>query len=555
VILDFKFNYISKNGLLENMLESTCKDFGITYKIDRIDNIVSLYVEGDESSLIKFSDFIGSRLPLSIFFKSTSVSVVEKMKDSLKTVEKCEICIPFTPRALLISKENNLNPLVNNEVGLSSFDAKGVLLKDGKEILIDANQEYEELYSKVAKIIKNGEEIHIDSLGGSYIIGNIENLKEDDFLVIPTDLSNVEKMVVIKENEIKALASLEKPAIKLRVNTLYEAKGILPRQRVKVKLADELLLLHICKKLKDEGVDFIYKINKKTSTCRYRLEINGTFKRLPQTEVCVLENGEILILSGDGYSDLVLKNNLKKFETPAHAQFASIVQEHNLFDEKVSCFYLSRTHDDILMNMSEKTGVLDLVKFPIIRDMKSIFETIKDSPIGAKLVQNYKDKFSEIYDEAINCTIENNTPNSMYSIWGITAVILGISNNIKDGSAKIVENAEDFSGKTGPRVDYLLVDKESIRSDFNMMRFIRSSMSFKLAGTDDITLSFGMMEALSYFLSDTSDSYKENLSSQKTLLCGSMFGIKKFTEMACKNIQTNAKICLNRELPIDNETL
>jgi len=80
---------------------------------------------------------------------------------------------------------------------------------------------------------------------------------------------------------------------------------------------------------------------------------------------------------------------------------------------------------------------------------------------------------------------------------------------------------------------------------------LRSAMSFKLAGTDDITLSFGMMEAFAYFLSDTSDSCKENLSSEKTLLCGSMFGVRKFAEIACKNITASSQICLNRELPID----
>ena len=69
MILAFEFNYISKNALLENILESTCKDFGIDYKIGKVDNVINLYVEGDEQVLTSFSDFISKRLPLSIFFK------------------------------------------------------------------------------------------------------------------------------------------------------------------------------------------------------------------------------------------------------------------------------------------------------------------------------------------------------------------------------------------------------------------------------------------------------------------------------------------------------
>ncbi len=550
MILAFKFNYISKNALLENMLESVCKDFNIYYKIGKIDNIVNLYVEGNESELTSFSDFIGERLPLSIFFKSIAVNVVDIIPDNLKSIEECSLCLPFTPKTFSTCKQNNFDPLINNEVGISTFDAKGVLLKKSASIIEVDN--FNNLYQKVVEIIKSGEEVHIDSTSGSYTIGKIENIKEDDFIVIPTDLSVVEKMVVIKENEIKALASLEKPAIKLRVNSLYSSKEILPTKIVKVKLPDELLLFNICNKLNKDGIDFIYRVDKTKPTCKYTLNIDGTFNRLPQIEVCVLENGEILIVNGDGYSPLLLKENLKKFDCNGHAQFASIMQEHNLFDEKVSCFYMSKTHDDMIMHHSQTTGMLDLVKFPVINDIKEVFEIIKQSDIGKKLIENYIQQFPDIYEKAIECKISQNVPNNIYTIWGIAAVILGFSDNIEEGSEKVIEFAEDFSGKKGPRVDYLLIDKESIKSDFDMIRLIRSSISFKLAGTDDIILSFGMMEALSYFLSDTSDSCNENLSSEKILLCGAMFSIKKFTEITCKNITVNSYICFNRELPIDN---
>jgi len=552
MILAFEFNYVSKNALLENMLESICKDFGISCEIGKNENIINLYIEGDEEKLTNFSDFIGKRLPLSIFFKSTAVNVVEQKGDILNEIPVCSLCVPYTPKTLLVSKNQ---PLANNEIGKATFDAKGILLKKDGNTIINAieSTSYETLYSEIAKIITNGEEVHINSASGSYVIGKIDtgfDIK-DEFTVVPTDFSSVEKMVVIRENEIKALASLEKPTIKFRVNILYGAKNILPSARVKLKLTDELLLQNICEKLYSNGVEFIYRKIADSTTCKYNVEIDGTFTQIPQVEVCVIENGEILILSGNGYSAPEVKENLKKFKQTAHAQFASIVQEHNLFDDRVSCFYMSKTNDDILMHLSEKTGMLDLVKFPVVHDMKEIYETIEASKIGAKLVKNYKEQYPEIYKNAINCKIPDDAPNNIYTIWGIAAVVLGISDNIKDGSEKVIENAEDFGGKKGPRVDYLLVDKKAIKSDFNIMRLIRSAMSFKLAGTDDVTLSFGMMEALAYFLSDTSDSCKENLSSEKTLLCGSMFGVKKFAEITCKNIIVSSKVCLNRELPID----
>jgi len=545
MILSFEFNYVSKNALLENILESICRDFEIFHKIGKVDNVVSLYVEGDEIKLTNFSNFIGTRLPLSIFFKSIAVNVIEEMPKDLDAIPECKLCVPFTPKTLATCKEDNLNPLINNEVGIKTFDAKGVMLNKV------TTTSFEALYNNIAEALVNNKEVYINSASGSYVIGKIENLKEKDFVVIPTDLSVVEKMVVIRENEIKALASLEKPTIKLRVNTLFTAKEILPSQRVKLKLADELLLLNICEKLYKDGIDFIYRVEKKTSTCKYSIEIDGSFTKLSQIEVCVLENGEILIVSGDGYSAPELRENLKKFDTNAHAQFATIMQEHNLFDEKVSCFYVSKTHDDMIMHLSDKTGMIDLVKFPIVHNIKEIFKVMEKSSTSAKLLTKYKEQFPEIYKNATNCQIPSNAPNNMYTIWGIAGVILGFADNIIDASEKVIANAEDFVGKKGPRVDYLLVDKEAIKSDFDIMKLIRSTMSFKLAKTDDVTLSFGMVEAFAYFLSDTSDSCKENLSSEKTLLCGSMFGVRKFAEITSKNINVNSQICLNRELPID----
>jgi len=544
MILAFEFHYISQNALLENLLETICEEFDIHYAIGKSKNIITLKVEADEQKLTEFSNFISKRLPLSIFFKSTAVNVVDDMNVDLLEKQKFASALPFTPKVLSQS-----NPLMNNEVGKNTFDAKGILLND--ELY---SQNYDELYNKVAKIIKNAECLHINSASGSYRLGKIDTdfTTEEDFLVIPTDLSVIEKMVVIKENEIKAIASLEKPALKLRLNALYRAKEILPSNQVRMKLADEMLLVKICEKLYADGIEFLYRVECKSDNCENKLEIDGHFSLIPQIEVCVLENGEILITKGSEYSTPLLKENLKKFESSAHAQFASVMQEHSLFDSKVSCFYLSKTHDDKLMHISEKTGFLELVNFPVIKNIKQIFTQIEKSQEGAKLLKSYKTNFPDIYKKALHVKIDEQTPNSIYSILGIVSVILGFAENLKEGAETLINNAEDYGGQKGPRIDYLLLDKEAIKSDFNMLRLIRSAMSFKLAGTDELTLSFGIVEALSYFLSDMSDSCRENLSSQKMLLAGSLFSAQRFTELTCKNIAANATICFNKELPIDN---
>ena len=130
-------------------------------------------------------------------------------------------------------------------------------------------------------------------------------------------------------------------------------------------------------------------------------------------------------------------------------------------------------------------------------------------------------------------------------------MVLGISDDFERAASKLIENAEDFGGQKGPRIDYYLEKEDALSSDLNYVRLVRSGISYKLAGTDNVTLSFGCMESLSYFLSDMADSHKENLTAGKIAFCGSLFGYKRFTEMLAKNLKPNHSICFNKELPID----
>lgn len=563
MILSFEFQYISQNRVLENFLKTICEEFDIVYKIDKKATIVTLYVDGDEQKLGDFADFLSNRLPLSIFFKSSSVNIVETIESYIQVAE-CELTLPYTPKALLSAQDKQsckyMNPFIKNEVGNSPFaDSQSLFLLDAKaNPLFSANEseQFIALYEKISELLKSNKKVLIESPSGHFIYSQVAHPQSASmlgkFTIIPTDLSVVEKMVVIRDNEIKALASLEKPAIKLKVNSLFASKNILQTNRVKLKLADDLLLQLICQKLFEHGIEFLYRQNIQDTAYDYAVSVDGSFYNIPQIEICVLENGEILIVNGDGYSASSVKENLKKFDDVAFAQFTSIIQEHDIFKEEVNCFYLSKTHDDKIMYISEDSGMMELVHFPIIRSFEEIFSTIKSSSTGEKLLENYEKQFPQIYKIALQTQIPQNAPDNIYTMWGICSVILGLSEDIAKGAEIMIELAEDYGGQKGPRIDYPMVTPEALISNFNFIKMVRSSMSFKLANTDDTTLSFGFLESLAYFLSDCSDYYRENLQSKRMLLCGSMFGIRRLSELTCRNIKAGNKLAFNRELPIDN---
>jgi len=555
MILAFEFNYVSNNGVLENLLKEIANDFGINHKIVRKESIVTLFVEADETGLSTFADTLSASLPLSIFFKSSSVEVVDTMPDETEVIPSMAYNVEFTPKILALvdtpSSKHYLSPCVtvsNGSVKLFQQDHELLHANDAKG--------YEAFYEKVAELIVNGENVAIQTKNGSFVFGKIENSASCSHIempeVIATDLSVVERMVVCRENEIKALASLERPAIRFKVNALFAQKGIFSQSRVVLRLADDLLMYQLSKRLFAKGVQFLFKATSLHGKESYRVQFDVNLQPIDPLLVSVLENGAILIVKGSGYASFALKASLEKFDEPSHAAFASIMQEHQLFDATSSCFYLSTLHNDRIMHYSKEHGMLNLIEISLPSSFAELFAEIeRSSPSAERLVANYKEQFPEIYAKAVATIIPSNAPKSIYSLWKVVAMVLGLSENFECAAEQLIENAEDFGGQKGPRIDYFLQKEDALSSDIDYVRLVRSGISYKLAGTDNTTLSFGYMESLSYFISDLCDTHKENLMTTKIALCGSLFGYKRFSEMVTKNLKPNHTICFNKELPID----
>ena len=559
MILAFDFHYLSSNGVLESFLNNCVSETSLSYQLDREGNVVTLYVEGEEKALIDFSEKLSLELPLSLYFKSSTVRAVESMPTSVSTMRSCDLELPFTPRMLkhVMDRdgEDYYNPFITPDVGMAS-DVNAPLTLCVDDMKQEATNTFKPLFEAAAASLKEGKRLHVKTLTGTVTVGVLNEtcadlLKENSFTVVPCDLSVAEKMVVIKDNEVKALASLEKPTLKLKVNMLYQAKNILPHAHVSMRLADDLILYLLCVELFALGIDFFYMTDEHLAADgRLSFTGNGAINR-NEVGVVVLENGEILPLFGDAYASKSLKEGLGQFDAAYHARYAALMKEHKLFDKKSCCFYLSEKHDDKIMFYSEESGMIDLIGVDVPSSINAMLKRIEDSDeTGGQLVANYRKAFPEISAVLDSIDVPSTLPKSLYTMFGIAGVIFGFSDDVAIAAAKLLENADAFGGTKGPRIDYRLLD-ESLRSNLDIAKLIRSGMSFRLAGTDDMTISFGYLESLSYFVSDMADSFKENLQSTHVGLCGSIFGFKKFSELTARNIQPNHTVCFNRELPMD----
>jgi hypothetical protein len=548
MILVYEFEYISRNGFLENFLHTFAHKKSIEHYITKDKDKISLHVRGDEDALIAFSDELSNSLPFSIFLKSTSVHATDKWDES-KAIDvlECKICFPFTKEALDRAKDD-FDPFVKNEIG-ENFHINPPLIftHEGKSVRYESN--FKEAFALCASLIANGEKLNLKTPNGTFCVSEVKDKAYgDNIIIMPCDLSLVGKIAVMENDEAAALASLEKPLVRAHVNLVFGSQYPNFPIFVKLRLANDLFLYFLSLALLEKGVKFVV-LEEEDSAASASLRFNEEVKTSEQLEICHLKNGQNIILKGTAFASPKLLNSIKPLKNPHHVQFAATIQELGLFEEINCGIYLSLNHNDKIMLYSGKTGVLDSLQIDFEDSLDEVLENIKkEDENGAKLIDKYEQSFPKIYENAKNIRLELK---NISTIWAAAAYLLGFGEDLQKAQRKLFENIEIFSGQKGVRIDYKLTDEKSLKTSINAYKFLKSAISFKLAGTDDGLLSFGIAESLVHFLNDFADRVKEEFEVKNILLMGSLFGAKTLSNLCFQHISVNHKVYFNKELPVE----
>lgn len=168
----------------------------------------------------------------------------------------------------------------------------------------------------------------------------------------------------------------------------------------------------------------------------------------------------------------------------------------------------------------------NLVKFSQISSFDELKDMIKSDETGSKLLDNYTKNFSFISGKISDST-------NFLALLDIASLVLFGKNK-----EYLFDMANDFLGQKGPRIDCLIKELK-----FDTLKFIKSGMSFKLAGVDDRVLSYGYLESLVHFFDDFIGDIKDELGVESVLLRGEIFsqkaGAKCAKKIICKTL--NAK--------------
>ena len=540
MILRFKFIYKSSDKTLSKFLDFACKKFDCSYKIFQRQEEVFLYVESSEELINLFLESISSLIPMSIYYYNVEVELVEKIPENSSISLNEEKIISFCPSCLKeVEDEENKNYY-------NAFKSCELCHSWENPSFIFENKRLESskrLFEDIAKLINENKKIKIRTLSGTFIFSKLKNLENSTNLLV-TNLNNISSLVVEDKTQIVSLASIEKPSIDFKINEIYKIKNNIKKKYINIRYANDLTLHLLSKELLKYQIDFL-NIEEENCSFDYFLDVKSDNNpHLDIPKIKCFEDRK-LILKSNSYPKK-LDEVYGKFQEKNKSQFMTVLAENELFDKSIVNFYISTKDDDGISYYSFKIdGLVDSVKtFTNPKSVKEFFEAVFKDEKGQKLLENYKNRFEEDYNKALQTDISIYSSKSFYNYWQIAKVILGFENSI-------LENAKESFLEKGPRIDYKVFEnKKLFNREFDYFSLIRSAMSFKLAGVDEKTISLGFVESLAHFIASEIDTISGFYDVDGVSLCGDMFQEDIFYNLVEKSITRNFKRYYNKEFVI-----
>lgn len=332
--------------------------------------------------------------------------------------------------------------------------------------------------------------------------------------ILPTNLKNAAKIFVCDEKSLIALASFEKPVINLRTNAIYRSNHKDAPLYFDVRSAWDINVYKITQALSENGINFL------------------SIKSLKNDmKVSILDERILIIRSGEFIKTKEMEF-INSFDDKNYALFGLCVSELGVANSTIARVFLSQKYSDFI-KVYKGEDVFDMLGINLPKSFEEIWQKISEFDGGDRLLANYQKEY-----KLPNGTID--LPNNFYSLFMIIDQILGYN-------GQILNYARDYSGLKGVRIDY----KMSSKSEFDWVRAIRSTMSFRLAGADAKNISFGCLESLAFFLSDFGDILKDELECEGMIFSGNLFANPVIANLALKFCNSNYKSKFSGHYPLE----
>ena len=487
MILAFKFDCFKDPAYLAPFLCSLVGE--LEHSIRCENDQICLKVSGSVDELSATADRASAILPYSLFIKHSEVCVADEL-DVASEIKKIKFGT-LSPSQAAAFLDNG--KAILNESGMltwSKFDG---------EIRLD---NFNEKLNACLNLLQNGKSVCIEQDENLYEISL--GVKFDANFLMPVNLKQLPKIFIADDRAQIALASFEKPLLSLKTTAIYRQNHEDAPLFFDVIAANDLFLYAICEQLNKESFSFLSVSVKEQKNALSRLVL--------------LENSALL-------SPFFYAKN-EKFELKNDSEIALGLKFSKFSDDEIC-----------LLSKSSKTQLLFLPKFS---SFEEIYELIRADEGGERLLEN----FSKERDLPSGKFSSNA---GFFSLFCIAGRLLGLSKEFEKAGENLLLLACDFNAQKGVRIDYKMKD------DFGLdgVKFVKSIISFILAGAGEKNISFGCTESLAHFLSDFSYEKRDKFKIKNVTLSGDLFYNKVVSNLIKKHLNPNIKTNFDPGLGIE----
>lgn len=548
MVLKFDFFYSSDNDFFEYLLHFYAQDF--FYYLEKNEGQINFYLKGDESELTRFCETLND-FPSSVFLRHFDVSAadineIQKSSFEPENYQKRDFLTRLNSKAFL-----EKSAFVFNEWG--EFSEDEISFKNENDFTKINPENALNLINIALLSLEKNESLYLKNHLGIYEFSLLKESFENDFLM-PCDIKTISSAFVCNNEQLKLLASLEKPLLSLRMSSIFRQNHGLKIKENRLKLANNIFLFALTQALFKRGHNFLRFLKIKSFEpdfevfeCEKSLVILRGFDFINQkAKELIFSKGRAagskfennLQNSGASFENASIKNeNLKNERVENESlnatnlnearNFARISYILSRFKKDVLILELSQNYEDILLINKE----LNLLQISLPSSADALYSEIRKDEVGAKLLQNFALNFKLLEGEF-------RLKNNFYSLFALVGRILNLDNDLQKAAQRLFELSDESKMPRGVKIDYRFKEpNDKGFKEFDYTRTLRSVMSFLLAGVDVNNIAYGAVESLAFFLRDVFDDLYQKKQAQSAVITGSLFAHKSLLKNTLKHIK------------------
>lgn len=533
--LAFIFRALSPVGYFEKLIVEIAQEYVSCFatQYDENNKHFVLKVSGSKEELTALSDAL-SLLPLSLFFCFEKVEILDE-KEAIEP----RLDSAFPPFVFESQRPLQSFALAQTLDEMLHFPYNGHLFLDGVDVLGDdtAKEGVVALsFRALAQKLIDGEELYFQTLYGAKILSLNPQNRE---WIAPLDLASLDLLFRASKAQASALASWEKPILFLPPKQLLadelestHTQKLSLHAPIVIAFGEAVVLPYdnalqiLALLLKEQGIDALYMrhcaLGEKEARERYPNAFIAPFITTSPLLLTVADNATFFVLS-------------KERSMLAYPSYARLLAENGSgLPRDCVCVHLSYDLPTVgaIMQQGRLKKVLNIA-FPLRVGMW--LQDIARDETGTKLLQNFKKAYPQtenlLFDESMHKIqlAASHQSSNLFDVLGIAYQLLYDENaDLSSAKAHMLAFAEGFLGQNGPRIDFKLAASES-GVQLVHLSILRSAMSFRLAGVDEQTLAFGILESLAEFFANFIRDLCENFALNAAVVSGSMLS---FTPLA-----------------------